>query len=92
MIKKSLIAVFVALLFVLPMLLGGCSSEQEEKEGKEDKGVVEQASDQVAKKAVDYINKPLDKAKDTQALQNAQNQKMEDVENMLEDTLEDKGD
>jgi hypothetical protein len=41
--------------------------------------VVEQASDKVAQKAVEYINKPLDKAKDSQALQNAQNEKMEDM-------------
>ncbi|MCI5150835.1 MAG: hypothetical protein D3916_15880 [Candidatus Electrothrix sp. MAN1_4] len=73
MIKKRLSAVIVALFFVLPMLLGGCSSEKEEA------GVVEQASDKVAGKAVEYINKPLDKAKQSQAAQNAQSQKMEDV-------------
>ncbi|MCW5213592.1 hypothetical protein VU04_11890 [Desulfobulbus sp. TB] len=84
MTRKSSIVLFVALLFALPMLLGGCSNEKEGKEGGENKGVVEQASDKVAQKAVEYINKPLDKAKDTQAIQNAQAQKMEDVENMLE--------
>ena len=62
-----------ALLLTTPLVLGGCSGEKEEK------GVVEQASDKVAGKAVEYINKPLDKAKDTQALQNAQAQKMDDV-------------
>lgn len=62
-----------ALLLIAPLVLGGCSGEKEEK------GVVEQASDKVAGKAVEYINKPLDKAKDTQALQNAQAQKMKDM-------------
>ncbi len=75
--KKTRISVWTsalaALLFVTPLLLAGCSGEKEEK------GVVEQASDKVASKAVEYINKPLDKAKDTQALQNAQAQKMNDV-------------
>lgn len=81
MTRKKTIILFVALLFALPILLGGCSNEKGEEE-KENKGVVEQASDKVAQKAVEYINKPLDKAKDTQALQNAQAQKME---NMLEE-------
>ncbi len=80
MTRKSSIILFVALLFALPMLLGGCSNEKGEEQ--ENKGVVEQASDKVAQKAVEYINKPLDKAKDSQALQNAQAQKME---NMLEE-------
>jgi FixJ family two-component response regulator len=62
-----------ALLLVTPIVLGGCSGEKEEA------GVVEQASDKVAKKAVDYINKPLDKAKQSQAVQNAQSQKMDDM-------------
>lgn len=74
---------FVVLLFALPMLLGGCSNEKGEEQ--ENKNVVEQASDKVAQKAVEYINKPLDKAKDSQALQNAQNEKME---NMLEESEE----
>ncbi len=71
--RKNWISLVGALLFVTPILLGGCSGEKEEK------GVVEQASDKVASKAVEYINKPLDKAKDAQALQNAQAQKMDDV-------------
>ncbi|MCI5179155.1 MAG: hypothetical protein D3911_07515 [Candidatus Electrothrix sp. AW3_4] len=83
MTRKSSIILFVALLFALPMLLGGCSNEKGEEQ--ENKNVVEQASDKVAQKAVEYINKPLDKAKDSQALQNAQNEKME---NMLEESEE----
>ncbi|MGX9728309.1 MAG: hypothetical protein ACTFAK_13645 [Candidatus Electronema sp. VV] len=55
-------------------LLVGCS---EEKQEAEEKGVVERASDAVAHKAVEQLNKPLDKAKDSQALQNMQNQQME---------------
>jgi hypothetical protein len=65
--------VFGVLLLVVFMMLGGCSGEEEEV------GVIEQASDKVAGKAVEYINKPLDKAKQSQAAQNAQSQKMEDV-------------
>ncbi|WP_446009891.1 hypothetical protein [Candidatus Electrothrix sp.] len=57
----------------LVSLIAGCSGEKEEK------GVVEQASDKVAGKAVEYINKPLDKAKQSQAAQNAQSQKMDDM-------------
>ena len=57
-------------------LLVGCSEEK--KEG-EKKGVVEQASDKVAQKAVEQIQQPLNKAHDSQALQNAQNQKMQDM-------------
>ncbi len=56
------------------LLLAGCS---EEKQEAEEKGVVERASDAVAHKAVEQLNKPLDKAKDSQALQNMQNQQME---------------
>lgn len=70
---KKWIAALGALLLVAPLLLGGCSGEKEEK------GVVEQASDKVAKKAADYINKPLDKAKESQTMQNAQSQQMEDT-------------
>lgn len=69
-------------LLLAALVLGGCSGEKDEK------GVVEQASDKVAKKAVDYINKPLDKAKQSQAAQNAQTQNMKD---MLDDD-KDEGD
>ncbi|MCI5219629.1 MAG: hypothetical protein D3914_10705 [Candidatus Electrothrix sp. LOE2] len=71
--KRMWMTVIGALLLTALMLSGGCSGEKEEK------GVVEQASDKVAKKATDYINKPLDKAKQSQAVQNAQSQNMEDV-------------
>lgn len=57
-------------------LLLGCS---EEKQEAKEKGVVERASDAVAHKAVEQLNKPLNKAKDSQALQNMQNQRMEDM-------------
>jgi len=84
--RKTRISVWTsvlgALLLITPLLLAGlagCSGEKEEK------GVVEKASDKVADKAVEYINKPLDKAKDSQALQNAQNQKMEDMVQETED-------
>jgi hypothetical protein len=53
--------------------LNGCSGDKEEK------GMVEQASDKVAAKVVEQINKPLDKAKASQAVQNAQSQQMEDM-------------
>ena len=62
-----------ALLLVSLILLGGCSGEKEEA------GVVEQASDKVAGKATEYLTKPLDAAKRSQAAQNAQNQKLEDT-------------
>lgn len=55
------------------ILLAGCSGEKEEA------GVVKQASDKVAGKAMEYINKPLDKAKQSQAAQNVQTQNMEDM-------------
>jgi hypothetical protein len=54
-------------------LLTSCSNDKDEK------GMVEQASDKVAAKAMEQINKPLDKAKQSQALQNAQAQKMRDM-------------
>ena len=66
-------AVGAVLLGITLMLSAGCSGEKEEA------GVVEQASDKVAGKAVEYINKPLDKAKQSQAAQNAQAQKMDDM-------------
>lgn len=70
--KKTLLSSMLLLGSVL-ILLAACSGEKEEK------GVVEQASDKVAGKAVEYINKPLDKAKQSQTVQNAQSQKMEDM-------------
>ncbi len=57
-------------------LLAGCS---EEKKDEESKGVIERASDEVAHKAVEQMTKPIDKANASQALQNAQNQKMDDM-------------
>jgi len=57
-------------------LLAGCS---EEKQEAEEKGVVERASDAVAHKAAEQLTKPLNKAKDSQALQNMQNQRMEEM-------------
>ena len=71
--KRNFTATTRGLLLVSFMLLAGCSGEQEEA------GVVEQASDKVAGKAMEYINKPLDKAKQSQAAQNVQTQNMEDV-------------
>ncbi len=71
--KRNWISAVGALLLGTLVVLSGCSGEKEEA------GVVEQASDKVASKAVEYINKPLDKAKESQAVQNAQAQKMEDV-------------
>ena len=61
------------------VLFAGCSNENKEENQKETKGVLEQASDKVAAKAVEQIKKPLDKAREIQALQNAQSQKMEDM-------------
>ena len=54
-------------------LLTGCSNDKEEK------GVVEQASDKVAAKAVEHIQKPIDKAKNIQAIQDAQSRKMKGI-------------
>ena len=71
--KRNWISAVGTLLLGTLVLLAGCSGEKEEA------GVVEQASDKVAGKAVEYINKPLDKAKESQAMQNAQAQKMKDV-------------
>ncbi|MCI5208881.1 MAG: hypothetical protein D3910_08820 [Candidatus Electrothrix sp. ATG2] len=71
--KRNFTAAVGLLLLVTLMLLAGCSGEKEEA------GVVEQASDKVAGKAVEYINKPLDKAKASQAAQNAQTQRLEDA-------------
>ncbi|WP_339136031.1 MAG: hypothetical protein WGN25_19515 [Candidatus Electrothrix sp. GW3-4] len=72
--RKSLISLLgMLLLGTTLMLLGGCSGEKEEA------GVVEQASDKVAGKAVEYLNKPLDAAKRSQAAQDAETQKLEDV-------------
>ena len=56
-------------------LLAGCS---EEKKGEE-KGAVERASDKVAQKAAEQLTKPINKAKDSQVLQNAQNQRLEEM-------------
>jgi ABC-type uncharacterized transport system auxiliary subunit len=57
-------------------LLAGCSEEKKEEESK---GMIEQAADEVAHKAVEQMTKPIDKANASQALQNAQNQKMEEM-------------
>ena len=71
--KRNWISVVGALFLGTLVLLSGCSGEKEEA------GVVKQASDKVAGKAMEYINKPLDKAKQSQAAQNVQMQKMEDM-------------
>ena len=71
--KRNWISAIGTLLLGTLVVLAGCSGEKEEK------GMVEQASDKVAGKAVEYINKPLDKAKQSQAAQNVQTQKMEDM-------------
>ncbi|CAK8723838.1 Lipoprotein [Candidatus Electrothrix laxa] len=75
--KRNWISVVGVLFLGTLVLLAGCSGE--EKEATEEAGVVEQASDKVAGKAMEYINKPLDKAKQSQAAQNAQTQNMEDM-------------
>ena len=67
------------LLLIAFGLLVGCSGEGDEK------GVVEKASDEVAAKAVEQINKPLDKAKEAQALQNAESQKLQDIINQTDE-------
>jgi ABC-type uncharacterized transport system auxiliary subunit len=67
----------IACTLALFALLAGCSEEKKE-EGKS-KGIIEQASDEVAHKAAEHITKPLEKAKASQALQNAQNQNIEDM-------------
>ena len=79
--KRNWISVVGALCLGTLVLLAGCSGEEKEvkEEASKEAGVVEQASDKVAKKAVEYINKPLDKAKQSQAAQNIQTQKMEDM-------------
>ncbi|WP_417911647.1 hypothetical protein [Candidatus Electronema sp. TJ] len=56
-------------------LLVGCSEGRKDGE----KGAVERASDKVAQKAAEQLTKPIDKAKDSQALQNAQNQQLEET-------------
>lgn len=61
-------------------LLVGCSEEK-----KQEKGAVEQISDKVAAKAVEQIQKPINKAQESQALQNAQNQKMEEMAGQKEE-------
>ncbi|MCI5165911.1 MAG: hypothetical protein D3903_07410 [Candidatus Electrothrix sp. GM3_4] len=72
--KRNWISMAGALLLSTTLiLLAGCSGEKEEA------GVVKQASDKVAGKAMEYINKPLDKAKQSQAAQNVQTQNMEDM-------------
>ena len=71
--KRNWISAVGALLLGTLVLLAGCSGEKEEA------GVVEQASDKVADKAMEYINKPLDKAKESQAAQNVQTQNIEDI-------------
>ncbi|CAK8713978.1 MAG: hypothetical protein D3917_02240 [Candidatus Electrothrix sp. AX5] len=84
--KRNWISAVGALLLGTLVLLAGCSGEKEAKEeASKDAGVVKQASDKVAGKAMEYINKPLDKAKESQAAQNVQTQKMED---MLEESGE----
>ena len=65
-------------------LLTGCSEEKKEEKSK---GMIEQASDKVAHEAAAHITKPLEKAKASQALQNAQSQNIED---MVEQTEPDK--
>ena len=66
----------IACTLALFALLAGCSEEKKEEKSK---GMIEQASDEVAHKAAEHITKPLEKAKASQALQNAQNQNIEDM-------------
>lgn len=69
--KKNL-KVAACVLMLLGLLLG-CSKDKDEK------GAVEQLSDKVAGKAVEQMQKPLNKARESQALQDAQSKKMEDL-------------
>ncbi len=72
----------IACSLALFALLTGCSEEKKE-EGKS-KGIIEQASDEVAQKAVEQINKPLEKARASQALQDAQSQNLQDTVDQTE--------
>jgi hypothetical protein len=70
---RKITSAICAIMLLVTLGLSGCSGEKEEK------GMVEQATDKVAAKAMEHINKPLDKAKASQAVQNAQSQQMEDM-------------
>ena len=70
---RKITAAICGMMLLGTLGLSGCSGDKEEK------GMIEQASDKVAAKAVEQINKPLEKARQSQALQNAQSQKMDDM-------------
>lgn len=70
--KRKTLKASVCVMLLLGMT-AGCSKDKDEK------GAVEKMSDKVADKAVEQMTKPIDKAKDSQALQNAQNQKLEEM-------------
>ncbi|WP_417910444.1 hypothetical protein [Candidatus Electronema sp. PJ] len=65
----------------LVALLVGCSEEKEAEVEK--KGAVTRPADKVPQSTAEQILKPLDKAHDSQALQDAQNQKAKE---MLDET------
>lgn len=61
----------------LMALLVGCSEEKEAEVEK--KGAVTRPADKVPQSTAEQILKPLDKAHDSQTLQNAQNQKAQQM-------------
>ena len=68
--KKSLYSFFgaVALAFVLISQTGCAKNDEQQAEEIEEKGKIEQMTDQAAEKAVKKIRTPMDKARATQDL------------------------
>ena len=61
------------LLFIL--LLSGCSNSEDQ----ENSGDIEQATEKVAQKAIDYIKTPIEQAKLAKEVQESHNKMIEDA-------------
>ena len=71
MIPKKLFNYFIGIAVIVTALIfqNGCSNSSEQQaEEIEEKGKIEQMTDEVAEKAVKKIRTPINKARDTQNL------------------------
>jgi len=71
--QKNFIFWLSALVLSVSLLCSGCSSDTE----KEQPTKIKQFTDHTAKQAVDHIRKPMDKARQAQALVNAHTRDIE---------------
>lgn len=77
--KKHIVYTIIAI-FVL-----GCSFSACSKSGEGEKGFVEKTNKEMGKAAVDYVNKPISKAKQVRDMANTKEKKLEETEEASEE-------